>query len=83
MKKLKPASIPAKASFVGRLAERDALTKAANQGGASLIVVYGRRRVGKTELIEQTFANRNLLKFEGVEGGAHEDQIREIGRAHV
>jgi len=31
-------------------------------------VVHGRRRVGKTELIEQVFRERNLLKFEGVEG---------------
>lgn len=32
---------------------------------ASIIVVYGRRRVGKTELIEQYFRGRNILKFEG------------------
>jgi AAA+ ATPase superfamily predicted ATPase len=30
-------------------------------------VVYGRRRTGKTELIEQSFINRNLVKFEGLE----------------
>jgi len=32
-----------------------------------VIVIYGRRRVGKTELIEQFFLNQNVLKFEGLQ----------------
>ncbi len=43
-------------------------------------MVYGRRRVGKTELIEQTFADRNLLKFEGLERQPRESQLREFAR---
>lgn len=39
------------------------------------MVVYGRRRVGKTFLLEHTFRNRKLLKFEGVEGRTQEGQI--------
>lgn len=34
---------------------------------ASIIVVYGRRRVGKTELIEQFFKGQSVLKFEGLQ----------------
>jgi len=34
---------------------------------ATVIVIYGRRRVGKTELIEQFFLNQNVLKFEGLQ----------------
>ena len=34
---------------------------------AAIIVIYGRRRVGKTELIEQFFRQRHILKFEGLQ----------------
>ena len=33
-----------------------------------LTVVYGRRRVGKTRLVEEAYANGDLLKVEGLEG---------------
>lgn len=55
--------------FTGRTYERELLLDiASKQTEACIIVVYGRRRVGKTELIEQTFADRQILKFEGIEG---------------
>jgi len=41
--------------FVGRKAEKEKLAKAKGSDEASIVVVYGRRRVGKTELIEQFF----------------------------
>lgn len=65
---MKTKIIPINQNFVGRQAEQQRLetAKAANQ--ASIIVVYGRRRVGKTELLEQFFRERNILKFEGIEG---------------
>ena len=53
--------------FVGRnrywrqLEAIDALDEAA------VIVIYGRRRVGKTELIEQFFRQRPIQKFEGLQ----------------
>ena len=37
-------------------------------------MVHGRRRVGKTELLEQFFRGRNLLKFEGIEGKGEREQ---------
>jgi uncharacterized protein len=54
--------------FIGRSFERERFKTIAQSKEASIIVVYGRRRVGKTELIEQSYRNRNLLKFEGIEG---------------
>lgn len=60
--------------FVGRREELDRLQEIASRGEAAIVVVYGRRRVGKTELLEQCFLNRHLLKFEGIEGANEESQ---------
>ena len=37
--------------------------------------MYGRRRIGKTELLEQAFKDRNILKFEGIEGLSEKAQF--------
>lgn len=55
--------------FVGRKSELKYIQKAANAGEAAILVVYGRRRIGKTELIEHALHDRNLIKLEGVEDG--------------
>lgn len=65
---MKPKQIQENKSFVGRDFERKRLAAISLANEASIVVVYGRRRVGKTELIEQVFRKRNLLKFEGIEG---------------
>jgi AAA+ ATPase superfamily predicted ATPase len=64
--------------FIGREFEQTQLKEIAAIPEASIIVIYGRRRVGKTELIEQTYHDRHLLKFEGIEG---EDAAQQ--RKHV
>lgn len=53
--------------FIGRSQEQARLDEICHRNEAQFIVVYGRRRVGKTELIEQYFQKRRILKFEGVE----------------
>ena len=53
--------------FFGREAEIEQLEEIASRAEAKILIVYGRRRVGKTELLEQTFRKRKLLKFEGLE----------------
>ena len=55
-------------NFSGRNFEANLLRDIASKKTSEIVAVYGRRRVGKTALIEQSFANRNLLKFEGTEG---------------
>lgn len=74
-----PKKVKKMENFVGRKAEWQRL---AAVGRASeepaILVVYGRRRIGKTELLEQVFAERNILKFEGIKGKSQEEQ-----RAHV
>lgn len=69
-----PLKIKKKANFVGRDFEQQQLLAQTKTGEAAITVVYGRRRIGKTELIEQTFINRNILKFEGIEGGSEAEQ---------
>ena len=64
--------------FIGRRCELAQLAAAQSSGEAALIVVYGRRRVGKTTLIEKAFGDRRLLKFEGVEGKPDSFQISQF-----
>ena len=72
VKKKQPRSnIP----FVGREREIKYIEEAADLGESAILVVYGRRRVGKTELIEHVLHDRNLLKLEGVEDGNKEAQM--------
>ena len=65
---LTPQQIKPTPGFVGRDRERKILTELGERNESAVIVVHGRRRIGKTELIEQSFRERNLLKFEGLEG---------------
>lgn len=62
-------------NFIGRAREIKYLSEITENDEASIILVHGRRRVGKTELIEQFFGNRQLLKFEG-----REDQAEDVQR---
>lgn len=56
-----------KKEFIGRGLEMARLREAIKAPGAHILVVYGRRRVGKTALLEHVFKDRHLLKFEGRE----------------
>lgn len=64
--------------FVGRKEELKYIADAANRGEAGILVIYGRRRVGKTELIEHVLHDRNLLKLEGIEDGDTQAQMIRI-----
>ena len=65
-------------AIVGRRAELDQLTRIGESGVPGIVVVYGRRRVGKTTIIEHAYRHRNILKIEGVEGG---DKARQMETA--
>lgn len=65
-------------NFIGRNHEQEIIHRAEANDSPSILVVYGRRRTGKTELIEQTLRRRSLLKFEGIQG---QDQSYQIRRA--
>jgi hypothetical protein len=69
-----PKRIKKMENFVGRLAEWKRLAAVGQMNEPAILVVYGRRRIGKTELLEQVFATRNILKFEGIRGKSQEEQ---------
>lgn len=48
-----------KLPFVGRIKELSSLTNLVNKKNASFVVITGRRRIGKSRLVEE-FASRNL-----------------------
>jgi AAA+ ATPase superfamily predicted ATPase len=49
--------------FINRAAELDQLNNAHSQNGFHFIVLYGRRRVGKTELIKNFLKGKNGIYF--------------------
>ncbi len=62
--------------IIGREAERERLEKCMKEQQAQLVVVYGRRRVGKTFLINQFFEGRFDFKMTGAYGEPKETQLR-------
>lgn len=51
------------AQFVDREAEMDTLSSEYNREGSSLVILYGRRRVGKTTLITKFIKDKKALFF--------------------
>ena len=58
------------ADFTGRSKELAQLNKLADSGNSQLVPIYGRRRVGKTELILRFLKNRKGLFYLGKESPA-------------
>ncbi len=57
------AAPPRRDAFIGRERELDVLIELANSGNPELFVLYGRRRVGKTELLQRLCADRRSVYF--------------------
>ena len=73
-----PLNIPVNQNFIGRAFERKRLGNIGRDDAPAIIILYGRRRVGKTELLEQTFRDRNILKFEGRENVPELQQMKRV-----
>lgn len=52
--------------MVGRKYEIEELNKLYNSGKAELVAIYGRRRIGKTYLVDETFKNRIAFRHAGL-----------------
>ena len=61
---------------VGRKGEKRELLRCERSAKSELVCVYGRRRVGKTYLVEQTFAGYFAFRATGVEGGNTRQQLK-------
>ena len=75
---MKPLYVSINKHFIGREHEQKQLQDIAAYSEAAIVILYGRRRVGKTELIEQTYATRNLIKLEGIEGRNEVEQRQHV-----
>ena len=59
--------------FIGREKELTALNGLYNSDKFEFVVIYGRRRVGKTELIKHFIDDKNAIYFTGVESNAKQN----------
>src|SRR5262245_61181356 len=75
---MKPLRIQIKKNFIGRFTELERLHAIGIEKESSIIIMYERRRIDKTELIEQAFRERNILKFEGIEGFSQKAQLAHV-----
>jgi AAA+ ATPase superfamily predicted ATPase len=66
--------------LIGRLREREILNEALGNTNSELIVVYGRRRVGKTFLIREFFNKNIVFEVTGLFGGNMKDQLRNFAK---
>ena len=65
--------------MIGRKSEQEELLRRYQRNKAEFIAVYGRRRVGKTTLINETFHGQFTFRHAGlspVEGKEHEMEGR-------
>ena len=63
--------------FVGRQEEIESLRNwSATPNESRITVIYGRRRIGKTRLVEEAYQGFKLLRFEGLEGKGTAEQKR-------
>ncbi len=60
--------------FVNRIKEREFLEKEYNKKDSSFIVVYGRRRIGKTALLSEFIKNKDALFFLATEESETENR---------
>src|SRR5438093_3964104 len=67
--------------FVGREDVCRVLQRALQSDDPELIAVYGRRRVGKTFLIREFFADQMRLEFTGAHGASVRQQLQNFAKA--
>lgn len=69
--------------IIGRVKELKLLDKIYNSREAEFLVVYGRRRVGKTYLIREYFTNQKckLLHATGLQHGSQKKQLKKFAEA--
>ena len=62
-------------NLIGRKNEISQLQEYYNSGKSEFIAVYGRRRVGKTYLIDEFFDHKYTFSVSGILDGSHTEQM--------
>jgi len=65
--------------LIGRQEEQQILLKALESKEAEMVAVFGRRRVGKTFLIKQTYGDRIAFELTGLQPASNKDQLQNFG----
>ncbi|HEU5281452.1 MAG TPA: ATP-binding protein [Gammaproteobacteria bacterium] len=65
-------------TFIGRTHELAALNRLYQAKGGKLVVIYGRRRIGKSALIDHFMKDKTHLRFEGLEQGNTKVQLSQF-----
>lgn len=61
--------------IIGRSKEQEILNSALHDTKSHFIAIYGRRRIGKTYLIRETFGQRFTFQHAGLSGGGMKEQL--------
>lgn len=61
---------------IGREKEKEKLTEALKSHRSELIAVYGRRRIGKTHLIDVFFQDNMIFNITGLQNGTLKEQLK-------
>jgi AAA+ ATPase superfamily predicted ATPase len=67
-------------NFVGRQREMHLLQEQNWRKQAQLVVIYGRRRVGKTALVRHAFKDQTIWEFDGLEGMNTQGQLKHFSQ---
>jgi uncharacterized protein len=62
--------------LVGRQEEQAILRKSLHSNEAEMVAVFGRRRVGKTFLIKQTFGEAIVFELTGLQNTNNDGQLQ-------
>lgn len=69
--------------MIGRTEEIELLKEQAESDGSRFVVVYGRRRVGKTFLVREAFGYRFTFTHTGVEHVTMAEQLAQFRQSLV
>ena len=67
--------------FIGRQKELETLSKQYTKNEFTFIPIYGRRRVGKTQLIEEFIRDKRAVFFTAVNKGTYKSNLELLSRA--
>ena len=63
-------------TLIGRKEEQAILHEAIHSDKAEMVAVFGRRRVGKTFLIKQTYQEHITFELTGLQSSNQEEQLQ-------